>query len=168
MISINTSPVQYKNQGEQISAWVNSLEERNISPKAIAIEITENLLMENQAEVVSVLEKIRKKGVALSIDDFGTGYCSFSYLKNYTIDYLKIDKSFVQNMSADNEDSALCEAIIVMASKLNIDVIAEGIETEQQKQFLIQAGCLYGQGFLLAKPMSDIDFEQLLINEKSC
>ena len=71
-------------------------------------------------------------------------------------------------MSADNEDSALCEAIIVMASKLNIDVIAEGIETEQQKQFLIQAGCLYGQGFLLAKPMSDIDFEQLLINEKSC
>ncbi|MBA6416022.1 EAL domain-containing protein [Colwellia sp. 6M3] len=168
MISINTSPVQYKNQGEQISAWVNSLEERNISPKAIAIEITENLLMENQAEVVSVLEQIRKKGVALSIDDFGTGYCSFSYLKNYTIDYLKIDKSFVQNMSADNEDSALCEAIIVMASKLNIDVIAEGIETEQQKQFLIQAGCLYGQGFLLAKPMSDIDFEQLLINEKSC
>lgn len=168
MISINTSPVQYKNQGQQITSWVNSLKERNLSPKAIAIEITENLLMENQAEVVKVLEQIRQQGVALSIDDFGTGYCSFSYLKNYTIDYLKIDKSFVQNMSADTKDATLCEAIIVMASKLNIDVIAEGIETEQQKQFLIQAGCLYGQGYLLAKPMSDNNFEQLLNKENTC
>ena len=168
MISINTSPVQYKNQGQQITSWVNSLKERNLSPKAIAIEITENLLMENQTEVVKVLEQIRQQGVALSIDDFGTGYCSFSYLKNYTIDYLKIDKSFVQNMSADTKDATLCEAIIVMASKLNIDVIAEGIETEQQKQFLIQAGCLYGQGYLLAKPMSDNNFEQLLNKENTC
>ena len=167
MISINTSPVQYKNKGQQITAWVASLKERDISPQAIAIEITENLLMENQEEVVSVLDQIRHKGVAISIDDFGTGYCSFSYLKNYAIDYLKIDKSFVQKMSADNKDAALCEAIIVMASKLNIDVIAEGIETEQQKDFLTKAGCLYGQGYLLAMPLSKEHFEELLIKEKS-
>ena len=102
---------------------------------------------------------------AIAIDDFGTGYCSFSYLKNYAIDYLKIDKSFIQKMSADTKDAALCEAIIVMASKLNIDVIAEGIETVQQKEFLTQVGCLYGQGYLLAMPMSDIDFEQLLTKD---
>tara|TARA_R110000744_G_scaffold113120_1_gene211969 strand:+ start:2460 stop:4769 length:2310 start_codon:yes stop_codon:yes gene_type:complete len=166
MISINTSPVQYKNKGMQITAWVDSLKERDIDPQAIAIEITENLLMENQAEVVSVLDQIRLKGIAVSIDDFGTGYCSFSYLKNYAIDYLKIDKSFVQNMSADNKDAALCEAIIVMASKLNIDVIAEGIETVQQKEFLTKAGCLYGQGYLLAMPLAKGDFEQLLIKEQ--
>ena len=150
----------------QITAWVDSLKERDIDPQAIAIEITENLLMENQAEVVSVLDQIRLKGIAVSIDDFGTGYCSFSYLKNYAIDYLKIDKSFVQNMSADNKDAALCEAIIVMASKLNIDVIAEGIETVQQKEFLTKAGCLYGQGYLLAMPLAKGDFEQLLIKEQ--
>tara|TARA_R110000737_G_scaffold258388_2_gene266953 strand:- start:3775 stop:6087 length:2313 start_codon:yes stop_codon:yes gene_type:complete len=167
MISINTSPVQYRNQGKQITTWAESLKARDISPQAIAIEITENLLMENQDEVVSALDKIRQQGIAISIDDFGTGYCSFSYLKNYAIDYLKIDKSFVQNMSAHNQDAALCEAIIVMASKLNIDVIAEGIETEQQKQFLTQAGCLFGQGYLLARPLSKENFEQLLIEQNS-
>jgi len=162
MISINTSPLQYRNKGKQIMAWAESLIVQEIPPQAIAIEITENLLMENQEEVVDALDKIRQQGISVSIDDFGTGYCSFSYLKNYTIDYLKIDKSFVQNMSADNKDVALCEAIIVMANKLNIEVIAEGIETEQQKQLLIQAGCLLGQGYLLAKPLSTDNFEKLL------
>lgn len=161
-ISINTSPVQYRNNGKQISQWIDSLNQRNISPQAIAIEITENLLMENQDEVVSVLDNIRQQGVAISIDDFGTGYCSFSYLKNYAIDYLKIDKSFVQNMSTNNKDATLCEAIIVMANKLNIEVIAEGIETEQQKQFLTKAGCQYGQGYLLERPIPKEDFEKLL------
>ncbi|MBB1272644.1 EAL domain-containing protein [Psychromonas sp. SR45-3] len=164
-ISINTSPVQFKNDGQQIKSWAESLITREIPCEAIAIEITENLVMENQDEVVDVLDTIREQGIAVSIDDFGTGYCSFSYLKNYAIDYLKIDKSFVQNMSADNKDVALCEAIIVMAKKLNIEVIAEGIETEQQKQLLIDAGCLLGQGYLLAKPLSHIDFEKLLIEQ---
>jgi EAL domain-containing protein (putative c-di-GMP-specific phosphodiesterase class I) len=90
-----------------------------------------------------------------------------SYLKNYAIDYLKIDKSFVQNMSANNKDAALCEVIIVMASKLNINVIAKGIETEQQRQFLTEAGCLFGQGYLLSRPLTKDDFEQLLIKKNS-
>ncbi|WP_220461280.1 EAL domain-containing protein [Colwellia sp. MB3u-4] len=167
MISINTSPVQYRNQGKQIIAWTESLKAQNISPQAIAFEITENLLMENQTAVVNVLDKVRQQGIAVSIDDFGTGYCSFSYLKNYAIDYLKIDKSFVQNMSANNKDAALCEAIIVMASKLNIDVIAEGIETEQQQKFLAEAGCLFGQGYLLSRPLTKDNFEQLLIKQNS-
>ena len=167
MISINTSPVQYRNKGRQISAWAESLIAQGIAPQAISIEITENLLMENQEEVADALDKIRQQGIAVAIDDFGTGYCSFAYLRNFTIDYLKIDKSFVQNMSANNKDAALCEAIIVMAKKLNIAVIAEGIETEQQKQLLIQAGCLLGQGYLLARPLSKGDFEALLINQSA-
>jgi diguanylate cyclase (GGDEF)-like protein len=167
MISINTSPVQYRNEGEQITAWADSLIIQDIPPQAIAIEITENLLMENQAEVVNALDKVRQQGISVSIDDFGTGYCSFSYLKNYAIDYLKIDKSFVQNISSNNKDIALCEAIIVMAKKLNIKVIAEGIETEQQKQLLIQAGCDLGQGYLLARPLSNNDFEKLLIEQNN-
>ena len=164
-VSINTSPIQYKNQCKQIINWIDSLAEKGLPPQAIGIEITENLLMENQAEVVTVLDKIRLQGVAISIDDFGTGYSSFSYLKNFSLDYLKIDKSFVQNMSADSNDLALCEAIIVMANKLNIKVIAEGIETEQQRQLLSTAGCDFGQGYLLDRPLAAEDFEELLISQ---
>ncbi len=162
-ISINTSPVQYKNKGKQILNWVKQLKQRNIPPQAITLEITENLLMENQAEVVNIIADIRHQGILIAIDDFGTGYCSFSYLKSFAIDYIKIDRSFVRNMSEDNNDMALCEAIIVMANKLNMEVIAEGIETEQQYQFLQQAGCKFGQGYWLDKPLLKSDFEQLLI-----
>jgi diguanylate cyclase (GGDEF)-like protein len=165
-ISINTSPIQYKNKGEQIINWINALAEKSLPPQAIGIEITENLLMENQAEVVTVLDKIRLSGIAISIDDFGTGYSSFSYLKSFSFDYLKIDKIFVQNMSANSNDLALCEAIIVMANKLNIKVIAEGIETEQQRQLLSAAGCHFGQGYLLDRPLSANDFEELLISHR--
>ena len=162
-VSINTSPVQYKNKGEQILNWVKQLKQLKIPTQAISLEITENLLMENQAEVVNIIANIRQQGIVVAIDDFGTGYCSFSYLKNFAIDYIKIDQSFVRNMTADNNDMALCEAIIVMANKLNMEVIAEGIETEQQRQLLQQAGCNFGQGYLLAKPLRKSDFEQLLI-----
>ena len=165
-ICINTSPAQYRNNGERIIKWLDALAEKSLPAEAIGIEITENLLMENQTEVVAVLDKIRNHGIAISIDDFGTGYSSFSYLKNFSLDYLKIDKSFVQNMSADSNDLALCEAIIVMANKLNIKVIAEGIETEQQRQLLSAAGCNYGQGYLLDRPLSKQGFEELLINQE--
>ncbi|WP_282110564.1 putative bifunctional diguanylate cyclase/phosphodiesterase [Shewanella algicola] len=164
-ISINTSPVQYRNEGKLVKAWADSLLAQGIPYEAISIEITEHLLMDNQVEVVEALETLRQQGITISIDDFGTGYCSFSYLKNFAFDYLKIDQSFVQNMSIDNNDAALCEAIIVMAGKLNMQVIAEGIETEEQKQLLIDAGCTLGQGYLLAKPLSVMDFEQLLIKQ---
>lgn len=166
-ISINTSPVQYKNKGKQILNWVKQLKQHNIPTSALTIEITENLLMENQAEVVKIIAEIRQQGVTVAIDDFGTGYCSFSYLKSFSIDYLKIDQSFVRNMSSDNHDMALCEAIIVMANILNMKVIAEGIETEQQRQLLSDAGCTFEQGYLLAKPMLKSSFEQLLVNGNS-
>ncbi|MBA6225179.1 EAL domain-containing protein [Colwellia sp. MB02u-18] len=163
-ISINTSPVQYKNHGKQILNWVEQLKQHNIPTHALTIEITESLLMETHVQVDNIIADIRQQGVVVAIDDFGTGYCSFSYLKNFLVDYIKIDQSFVKGMSSDNNDMALCEAIIVMADKLNIEVIAEGIETAQQRQLLATAGCTFGQGYLLAKPLLKKDFEQFLIN----
>ncbi len=127
-ININTSPLQYKNQGKQVKKWIELLNKNGIPPEAIGLEITEDLVMENKMEAAVVIDDIRKKGISISIDDFGSGYSSFSYLKEFQVDYIKIDKSFVQNMSEMNDDMALCEAIIVMAKKLKISVIAEGVK----------------------------------------
>lgn len=161
-ISINTSPRQYKINDGNIDQWLNWIIEDGLDPKAIAFEITENLLMESQSELEGVLRDIKDAGIELSIDDFGTGYSSFSYLREFQTNYVKIDKSFVQKMSVGSSDMALCEAIIVMAQKLDIKVIAEGIETEEQKQLLKEIGCEYGQGYLLSKPLTAVDFEQAL------
>jgi diguanylate cyclase (GGDEF)-like protein len=161
-ISINTSPVQYKKNSGNISNWLNYLNEHNIPVDAIALEITENLLMSSQAGMKDSLDAVRQASVDLSIDDFGTGYSSFSYLREYKTEYLKIDKSFVQKMSYDNADAALCEAIIMMAKKLNIQVIAEGIETEAQKSLLATFGCDFGQGYLLSKPLSSNNLTEFL------
>jgi EAL domain-containing protein (putative c-di-GMP-specific phosphodiesterase class I) len=98
----------------------------------------------------------------VALDDFGTGYSSLSYLKKFDIDYLKIDQSFVRNLSPESSDMVLCEAMIVMAHKLGIKVIAEGVETQVQCDLLKQIGCDYGQGYLFAKPMPAEEFERLL------
>jgi EAL domain-containing protein (putative c-di-GMP-specific phosphodiesterase class I) len=103
----------------------------------------------------------------VALDDFGTGYSSLSYLKIFDIDYLKIDRSFTRNLSVDSSDMALSEAIIVMAHKLGLRVIAEGVETEQQRALLIAAGCDYGQGYLFARPMPADQFDALLAAERA-
>jgi len=129
---------------------------------AIAVEITEGILMESGASVDKILFDFRDANIQVSIDDFGTGYSSLSILKKFDIDYLKIDKSFVDNLKPDSDDLALCEAIIGMAHKLDLKVIAEGIETVQQRDLLIAAGCDYGQGYLFSKPLPEIEFDTLL------
>jgi EAL domain-containing protein (putative c-di-GMP-specific phosphodiesterase class I) len=105
---------------------------------------------------------MRAAGVQFAIDDFGTGYSALSYLKKFHIDYLKIDQSFVEKLSADSDDLAMCEAIIVMAHKLGIAVIAEGIETGEQRDLLAKAGCDYGQGFWFSYPISGASMDRLL------
>lgn len=163
-ISINTSPIQYKKNSGNIISWMNLLKNEKESLGSIAFEITENLLMENKKGVTDMLTLVKESGIPISIDDFGTGYSSLSYLKNYETDYLKIDKSFVQKMSDDSKDLALCEAMIVMAKKLSIKVIAEGIESEEQRDILRNIGCDYGQGYYFSKPVKRSDFELFLIN----
>ena len=163
-ISINTSPVQYKSGESNILSWISKMTELQLHPEAIAIEITENLLMESKSEVSDKLATFRQAGIAISIDDFGTGYSSFSYLKSFTTDFIKIDKSFVQKMHKDSEDMVLCEAIIMMAKRLNIKVIAEGIETQEQESLLKAIGCDYGQGYHFAKPLDKKAFTEYLNN----
>jgi EAL domain-containing protein (putative c-di-GMP-specific phosphodiesterase class I) len=102
----------------------------------------------------------RDAGMQVAIDDFGTGYSALSYLKKFDIDYLKIDQSFVRNLSVDSNDFVLCEAIIVMAHKLGLKVIAEGVETERQRDLLCAIGCDYGQGYLFARPLTADLFTQ--------
>ena len=161
-VSINTSPLQYKSEAFSAKAWLEYLQLLDIPGDAIAIEITEGTLMESGSSIDRTLLAFRDANIQVSLDDFGTGYSSLSMLKKLDIDYLKIDKLFVDNLALSSDDLALCEAIIVMAHKLGLKVVAEGIETEQQRELLLAAGCDYGQGYLFAKPLTDLEFEALL------
>jgi len=157
-ISINTSQVQYRNGGANLSRWLDQLNRAGLPGQAINIEITESLLMEDRIAISDTLIKFRDHGISVSLDDFGTGYSSLSYLRKFDIGYIKIDQSFVCKMTPDSDDLALCEAIIVMAHKLGLKVIAEGVETRQQRDLLITAGCDYGQGFLFCDPVPAAEF----------
>lgn len=162
-ISVNKSPVQFRGEGSSYSnAWLDHLQEMGLSGKHIVVEITEGLLLNADTEVSDKLLVFRDAGIQVAIDDFGTGYSSLSYLKKFDIDYLKIDQSFVRNLCTDTDDLALCEAIIVMAHKLNLKVIAEGVETEEQRVLLANAGCDYAQGYLLSRPVPANEFEEYM------
>mgnify|MGYP000338319851 FL=1 len=160
-LSINKSPIQFRSTTDYID-WVELLNTEGINDNTLVVEITESLLIDNTEAVKYQLLGFRDNGIQVAIDDFGTGYSTLSYLNKFDIDYLKIDRSFISNLSAEANELALCEAIIVMAHKLGLEVIAEGIETEQQKQLLVNAGCDFGQGFLFSKPVPVMEFEQLL------
>jgi len=161
-ISINTSPLQWIDNASVMSQWFAHLEQTGLPGQAITIEITEGLLMDASDTVTNRLLDFRDARIQVSIDDFGTGYSSLSYLKQFDIDYLKIDQSFVRNLGQDDNDLALCEAIIVMAHKLGIKVIAEGVETESQHLLLRDSQCDYAQGYLFSKPVPADEFEALL------
>lgn len=160
-ISINKSPIQFRSLADYLD-WMEYLDDFEIDGKSIIIEITEGLLIDTSEIVVKQLLTYRDKGIQVAIDDFGTGYSALSYLNKFDIDYLKIDRSFICDLEAGSNEMVLCEAIIVMAHKLGLKVIAEGIETKQQEQLLKAAGCDYGQGFLYSKPVPIKAFEKLL------
>lgn len=152
-ISINTSPIQYRNAGIDLNHWLILLADQNVPAHAIVLEITEGLLMDATVNVQKQLQACSDAGMEIALDDFGTGYSSLSYLKKFEVDYLKIDRSFVTNLSKDSDDHVVCEAIIAMAHKLGLRVIAEGIETVTQFELLTAAGCDFAQGYLFSKPM---------------
>jgi len=165
-ISINTSPLQWIDEAAAMNQWFSHLQQIGISGQAITVEITEGLLMDANDKITNRLLDFRDAEVQVSIDDFGTGYSSLSYLKQFDIDYLKIDQSFIRNLDHDKNDLALCEAIIVMAHKLGIKVIAEGVETETQNQLLKDFDCDYGQGYLFSRPVPASDFEALFCERR--
>ena len=163
-ISINKSPVQFRSPtaGSSRRDWVLQLQEMQLPGDALTIEITEGLLLEADQEVSRKLQALRAAGIPISLDDFGTGYSSLTYLQQYAIDIIKIDQSFVRHLRPGAKDLALCKAIITMAHALGIKVVAEGVETAEQLELLIAAGCDYGQGYLFARPMTAEAFEAWL------
>ncbi|WP_158238559.1 EAL domain-containing protein [Pollutimonas subterranea] len=165
-ISVNVSPVQFMAEGLDHDEWLTHLQQLNLPGHSVVVEITERLLMDANVDVRNKLLAFRDAGIQVALDDFGTGYSSLSYLKKFDIDYIKIDQSFVSNLGPDTDDMALCEAIIVMAHRLGLKVIAEGVETEAQRDLLLRAGCDYGQGYLFSPPLAAEEFTAFLASSE--
>lgn len=130
--------------------------------------MTETLLMNSDDSSAQTLKKFREHNIPIALDDFGTGYSSMSYLSKFDIDFLKIDRSFVSNLTPNSKELALCQAIITMAKSLGMTIIAEGIETKQQQDLLTTMGCDYGQGFYFSKPVRASAISQLITQQSFC
>ncbi|MYN00978.1 EAL domain-containing protein [Pseudoduganella sp. DS3] len=166
-VSLNQSPLEFQRERGSYAEWLAHLQQIGVPGESIVVEITEGLLLDASANVTDKLLQLRDAGIQVALDDFGTGYSSLSYLKKFDIDYLKIDRSFTRNLAPDSSDMALSDAIIVMAHKLGLSVIAEGVETTEQRDLLAGAGCDYGQGYLFARPLPATDFDALLRQQSS-
>lgn len=158
-ISLNKSPVQLHTKTENTElAWPKEIKSYGLPASSICIEITERLLIEESCEVADKIKKLEQSGFLFSIDDFGTGYSALSYLQRYKFHFLKIDKSFIDSLDLLPGNQALCEAIIAMAHKLEMEVIAEGIETRSQYLLLKGMDCDYCQGYYFSKPLPKVEF----------
>ena len=160
-IAVNVSAMQFQGEGF-VEVVANSLRASQMDPKYLVLELTESVIMENPDETVTMLNAIKEMGVRISVDDFGTGYSSFSSLKRFPIDELKIDRSFVQNIPDDKDDAAIANAIVLIAHTLGLTVVAEGVETEAQLEFLGGCGCDTYQGYLCSRPLPPEQFQRLL------
>ena len=129
------------------------MQQFGLAPQALELEVTESLVMDNPEHAVTLLNRLKDRGIHLAMDDFGTGYSSLAYLKHFPIDVLKIDQSFVRDIGTDADDMAISRAIIAMAKNLSLTVIAEGVETVEQLDFLRQNGCDAYQGFHFNRPV---------------
>ena len=157
-ISVNKSPIQFKVDLRPHFSWIEHLTALGLPGESIVIEITEGLLIEVTESLKIQFDAFKNAGIQVALDDFGTGYSSLSYLQQFDVHYLKIDRAFIKNLGPNLADLALCEAIIVMAHKLGMKVIAEGVETTEQMELLKIAGCDYAQGFLFSRavPLNEL------------
>ena len=164
-VAVNISSQQLY-QSDLKKTVMRALFEAAIKPNLLQLELTESLLMRDVQDTIETLTYLKEAGVSLAIDDFGTGYSSLSYLKRFPLDALKIDQSFVAELADNNDDAAICAAIIAMAHRLGLQVIAEGIETDYQLNFLRDQGCELGQGYLLGKPLPAAAFEHAVTSRR--
>ncbi len=160
-VSVNLSVHQLR-QGNLTSLVRQVLDETGLAPRFLELELTESQLLDNVENVIATFQQLRDLGVKLAIDDFGTGYSSLSYLKRFPVDYVKIDQTFIRDLSAGGEDAAITRAIIAMAHSLELKVVAEGVETQAQMDFLKAQRCDEIQGFLISRPVEAQAFAQLL------
>jgi EAL domain-containing protein (putative c-di-GMP-specific phosphodiesterase class I) len=162
-IGVNLFPAQFRN-GTLQQDVEHALSESGLPPEALELEITENIALGREEGTLSPLKALRAKGIGIAFDDFGTGYASLSYLTRYPLTRIKIDRSFVQKIGSQSagEDTAIVRSIIVMGRNLGLEVIAEGVETAAQADFLKAEGCHELQGFLFGKPLPAEAFEDFL------
>ena len=142
----------------------NLLKETKCKAEWIELEVTESQIMTNADEAIKLLNQISDKGIKLAIDDFGTGYSSLAYLKRLPINKLKIDQAFIRNLPDDDEDSAITKAVIALSKSLNLKVIAEGVETKEQKDFIVENGCENIQGYYYSKPVPEDEMKIILLD----
>jgi diguanylate cyclase (GGDEF)-like protein len=160
-ISVNVSSRQFKD-GAFLDTVSRALSDTGLSPQTLTLELTESLLLDVEAVTIT-LGRLRGLGVKIAIDDFGTGFSSLGYLKHFPLDALKIDQMFVQSLATDSDDSAITDAIITLAHSLKLQVVAEGVETEEQLAHLRQSDCDTAQGYLFSEPVPPDGFEKLLL-----
>jgi EAL domain-containing protein (putative c-di-GMP-specific phosphodiesterase class I) len=160
-VSVNVVAQQIQ-RGNLVNDIDNLLQLYGISPKSLELEITESSLLDDAQVVQQVLQQIKTRNISIALDDFGTGYSSLSYLGQYPIDVLKIDRSFVSKIGNTQHQEAIVKAILAMGHALNMTVVAEGVETQMQADFLTMEGCDQLQGYLLSKPLSAEDATQYL------
>jgi len=151
-LAINISPVQF-NHFNFVDSVISALELTKVNPSSVMLEITENLIIKDINEVIEKMQLLKQRGIRFSIDDFGTGYSSFAYLQRMPIDQLKIDRSFVQDITRNENDAAIVSAIIAIAGSLKLDIIAEGVETPEQIDYLVGCGCNAFQGYWFSRPL---------------
>ena len=160
-VAVNLSPRQF-HQPDLSSRVAQILAEIGLAPSSLELELTESLMVEDAKSAIATLQQLKDLGVSISIDDFGTGYSSLSYLTQYPFDVLKIDRCFISNITDGCTNAAIVKAIIEMAHSLCLEVIAEGVETEAEKDFLWRYECDAMQGYLFSPPVPAADFEKLL------
>ena len=160
-VSVNLSVYQLR-QGKLVSLVRQVLQESGLAPHLLELELTESQLLDSVEHIITTFEQLHALGVKLAIDDFGTGYSSLSYLKRFPVDYVKIDQAFIRGLLEGSQDAAITRAIIAMAKSLQLKVVAEGVETREQLQFLREHGCDEVQGYLISRPVDATSFRALL------
>jgi diguanylate cyclase (GGDEF)-like protein len=164
VLALNLSVKQLK-QKDFISMFENLMKETGCKAECLELEVTESQIMSNPQEAIKILQHVSDIGVKIAIDDFGTGYSSLAYLKKLPIDKLKIDQSFIKDLPDDEEDVAISKAVIALSNSLNLKIIAEGVETKEQKDFLVKNGCPNIQGYFYSKPIPALEFEVLFFKD---
>lgn len=165
-VAVNISARQFREKG-LVQTIERVLRESGLDPRYLELEVTESVIMFDAEQVIAILQQIKSLGVKLSIDDFGTGYSSLSYLKRFPVDRLKIDQSFVRDITSNPDDAAIAQAVINLGHSLNLRVIAEGVETQEQLDFLRDRQCDEKQGYLISRPVPAAEFAQLLMAKRT-
>ncbi|MEO8332404.1 MAG: EAL domain-containing protein, partial [Gallionella sp.] len=160
-LAVNVSARQFR-QDDFVKQVQRILVESGAKPGLLKLELTESTVLENVQDTISKMRELKLLGVTFSMDDFGTGYSSLQYLKRLPLDQIKIDQSFVRDIASDPNDAAIVQTIIAMTEVLGLNVIAEGVETEAQREFLDSHGCHAFQGYLYSKPIPADEFEKIL------